>query len=127
MISRRPLLAGLALAMLGPRVEGMPMEESILYGLIGKIKARAGMRAALIDILTGGSDAMPGCLVYIVAEDSKDPDGIWISEVWDSKASHDASLNLPGVKVAIGQGRAMILGFESSVETRPLSLGIARE
>ncbi len=121
MIERRPLLAGLALALLGGHATGMAMEEAhALYGMIGKIKAKPGMRAALLAILAGGTAAMPGCLAYIVGEDVRDADGIWISEVWDSKASHDASLALPAVKAAIAEGRPMIAGFETSAETRVL-------
>ncbi len=44
--------------------------------------------------------AMPGCLSYVVARDPKDPDAIWITEVWDSKESHAASLQLPAVREA---------------------------
>ena len=40
---------------------------------------------------------MPGCLSYIVATDPADANAIWITEAWDSKASHDASLSLPQV------------------------------
>lgn len=111
------MLAGLALALLADRAIAMPMEEQ-LYGMIGKMKAKPGMRAELIGLLLNGTAGMPGCLAYIVAEDVGDPDGIWISEIWDSKASHDASLKLPAVQEAIAKGRPMIAGFETSVETR---------
>lgn len=117
MITRRPVLAGLALALLADRAIAVPMEEPF-YGMIGKMKAKPGMRAELIALLLTGTAGMPGCLAYIVAEDLGDPDGIWLSEIWDSKASHDASLNLPAVREAIEKGRPMIAGFETSVETR---------
>lgn len=122
MIGRRPVLAGLALAMLGgPALakEG-GVEEEILYGLIGKMKAHPGKRGELIAILTAGTAAMPGCRAYIVAEDLNDADGIWISEVWDSKQHHADSLKLPAVQAAIAKGRPLIAGFESHVETRPV-------
>ena len=31
---------------------------------------------------------MPGCLSYVVAKDPADENAIWITEVWDSQASH---------------------------------------
>jgi len=122
MITRRPVLAGLALAVLGgaaPAREGGPMEEPF-YGLIGKMNAHPGKRAELIALLTRGTGDMPGCMAYIVAEDAKDPDGIWISEVWRTKQHHADSLKLPTVRDAIAQGRALIAGFETQIETRPV-------
>ena len=123
MISRRPLLAGLALAMLGgPALakEAVMEEVEAPYGMIGKMTAVAGKRDELVSILGSGTGAMPGCLAYLVAEDAKDPNAIWITEIWDSKAHHDASLQLPAVRDAIAKGRPLIAGFELSVETRPL-------
>ena len=63
---------------------------------------------------------MPGCLSYVVAEDPADGNAIWITEVWDSKASHGASLSLPAVKDAIARGRPLIAGFGDRIETTPI-------
>lgn len=91
-----------------------------MYGLIGKMRAVSGQRDALIDILTEGVSAMPGCLSYVVAQDPSDPDVIWVTEVWDSQESHRASLSLSSVKDAIARGRPLIAGFEQHVETVPV-------
>lgn len=91
-----------------------------MYGLIGKIKAAAGRREELIDILIGGVSGMPGCLNYIVSRDLEDEDALWVTEVWDSKASHQASLTLPSVQEAIQEGRPLIAGFEQRVELEPV-------
>jgi len=90
-----------------------------MYGLIGKIIAKAGQRDTLIKILLEGSSDMPGCLSYIVSKDSEEEDAIWVTEVWDSKESHQASLSLPSVKEAISQGRPMIEGFGMQAEMEP--------
>ena len=74
-----------------------------MYGLIGKMRATPGQRDALIAILVEGVSSMPGCLSYVVAQDPKDPDAIWITEVWDSKESHKASLSLSSVQDAIAR------------------------
>jgi quinol monooxygenase YgiN len=120
---RRTVLAGLAIALIDPaayaRSESME-EIDAPYGMIGKMTAQPGKRSALIAILSSGTGAMPGCLAYLVAEDAKEPDAIWITEIWESKAAHDASLALPAVKGAIAKGRPMIAGFALSVETRPV-------
>jgi quinol monooxygenase YgiN len=91
-----------------------------MYGLIGKMNAKPGGRDALAAILLGGSGSMPGCLSYIIASDPADADGLWITEVWDSQESHQASLKLPEVQDAIAKGRPLIAGFSNRVETVPL-------
>ena len=91
-----------------------------LYGLIGKMKVVPGQREALIAILLDGTGGMPGCLSYVVAQDSKDPDAVWITEVWESAERHKASLSLPAVQRAIARGRPLIAGFGERFETRPV-------
>lgn len=122
--ARRPVLAGLAVAMLGGAAfaqETPEMEETLpTFGMIGKMKAQPGKRAELIGILTSGTESMPGCFAYLIAEDAKDPDAIWITEIWDNAASHKASLELPSVRAAIAKGRPLIAAFEISAETRPV-------
>jgi len=98
-----------------------------MYGLIGKMTAAEGKRDELITILTANS-SMPGCLSYIVAKDPADANAIWITEVWDSKESHAASLKLPAVQAAIAKGRPMITGFSDSHETQPVGgIGLPRK
>ena len=91
-----------------------------MYGLIGKMTAVAGQRDALASILLESTGSLPGCLSYIIATDPADADALWITEVWDSQASHQASLTLPAVKAAIEKGRPLIAGFSSRVETSPI-------
>lgn len=91
-----------------------------MYGLIGKMTATPGQRDAFAAILLEGMGAMPGCLSYIVAQDPADPDALWITEVWDSAESHQASLKLPAVQAAIAKGRSLIAGFSDRHETVPI-------
>ena len=101
--------------------------SSAMYGLIGKMRAQPGKRADLIAILLEGTDEMPGCLAYIVAEDAAEADAIWITEVWTDEAAHKASLKLPVVQAAIAKGRPMIAGFDSQTVLRPVGgLGLKR-
>ena len=90
------------------------------HGLIGKMTAAPGRRDELVAILLDGVAAMPGCLSYVVATDPADGDGIWITEVWDSAASHTASLALPSVREAIRKGRPLIAGFGPTTTTVPI-------
>jgi quinol monooxygenase YgiN len=121
---RRILLAALiALPLMAASqsIQAQPeLNKSAMYGLIGKIKTQPGQRDRLSAILLKGTSAMPGCLSYIVANDPQDPDAIWITEVWDSVESHNASLALPAVKQAMVEGRPLITGFGERFETQPL-------
>lgn len=118
-IDRRMMLGGTAAMMAWPG-GAFAVEENHMFGMIGRMKAVAGQRDALLDILLNGSGAMPGCLSYIVAKDLSDPDAIWITEAWDSKESHDASLKLPQVRDAIARARPLIAGFDSGATTQPM-------
>ena len=91
-----------------------------MYGLIAKMIATPDQRDALIAILLEGIAEMPGCRSYVVAKDPTDASAIWITEVWDSKASHEASLSLPSVQKAIARGKPLIAKFAESVETNPV-------
>jgi quinol monooxygenase YgiN len=99
---------------------GAPVEAQQMYGLIGSMNAVSGRRDDLIAILTEGVSNMHGCLSYVLAKDSKDESKIWVTEVWDSKDSHDASLSLPSVTKAISAARPMISAFGSQVITTPV-------
>lgn len=124
-VARRSFVGGgLAVAVLGKGALAMD-NGTMMWGMIARIKAQPGQRAALAAILAGNPGTMPGCLAYIVSEDLADADALWVTEYWDSKASHDASLSLPAVKDAITKGRPLIAGFERGAELRPIS-GLAR-
>lgn len=91
-----------------------------MYGLIGKINAVPGKRDELIEILLEGMQNMPGCRSYIVAKDPDHADALWVTEVWEDRASHQASLSLVSVQEAIARGRPLIAGFGERFETEPV-------
>ena len=91
-----------------------------MYGLIGKMLVVPGHRDELVEILLDGVSGMPGCRSYVVATDPTNPDAIWITELWDSAAMHQASLSLPSVQAAIAKGRKLIAGFGERFETVPV-------
>ena len=121
-MARREFLVGVAgaagLTVVAPTRFGEDGAE--MYGLIGKMTAMAGRRDELLAILTESVGEMPGCLSYIVAKDTIDSDAIWITEAWDSKASHDASLSLPQVRQSIARAKPLIAGFGNGVVTTPV-------
>jgi quinol monooxygenase YgiN len=91
-----------------------------MYGLIGKFKAQPGQRDALIGAMLDDDSVIPGCHSFVVARDPTDADTVWITEVWDSQASHKASLELPSVKASIARAMPLIASFDQHVETEPV-------
>ena len=120
-LGRRGFVGGaVAIAVIGQAAAAMT-GDGTMFGTIGRIKAIAGKRDALAAILASGSGEMPGCISYIIAEDLADADALWVTEIWESKEAHQASLSLPVVREAIGKGRPLIAGFDSGAQTRPIS------
>lgn len=122
MVDRREFLAFSTAAILG---WSLPHERDLegtgrMYGIIGKIVAVEGRSDELADILIEGVAEMPGCLSYVVASDRENDDALWVTEVWDTEASHEASLSLPSVQEAMRKGRPLIAEFEERVVTEPL-------
>jgi quinol monooxygenase YgiN len=116
---RRVLVVGGAFALAAPRASSG--KESAMYGLIGQMLAAPGKRDELIAILAEGTADMPGCRSYVVARDPANPDAIWITEVWDTRAQHEGSLKLPAVQAAIAKARPIIAGFGHRFETEPVA------
>jgi quinol monooxygenase YgiN len=121
---RREFLTTAGAAAVAPL--GLPWDHvtteagSTMYGLIGKMSAVAGQLDVLAAILVEGTQAMPGCLSYVIATDPADADALWITQVWDTAESHKASLALPAVQAAIARARPLIAGFSNRVETVPI-------
>lgn len=127
MIGRREILAflsasGVAAILPGCMTMGMEtMEEVIAYGIIGQMQVQPGKRDELIAILSQGTRDMPGNLAYVISRDRADENAIWITEYWESKEAHTASLELEPVQAAIAKGRPMIAGFGHRFEVTPVA------
>lgn len=62
------------------------------------------------------------------AKGSADENVVWVTETWDSQASHDASLTLPAVKNSITQAKPLIAGFQKVATTTPVAgVGLPRK
>jgi quinol monooxygenase YgiN len=82
------------------------------YGYIGSMKTQPGQRDEVVAILLVGTDGLRdhGCHLYVVSVSETDEDTIWVSEVWESKEHHDASLQLPETKASISKAIPMLTG-----------------
>jgi quinol monooxygenase YgiN len=118
-MERRTFVERLAAVMLTSGL-ACSQEANGMWGMIVKITLVPGKRAEMIAILKESAADMQGCLSYIVAKDAADENAIWVNEVWDSIASHDASLSLPAVKSAIPRTKAIVSNFEKIAITNPV-------
>ena len=91
-----------------------------MHGLIGKMLAHPGKRDELLSLLLSEIGEMPGCFSYVIATDPANENAIWITEVWDSDASHKASLSIPAVKATIARAMPLIAGFGERFVTTPV-------
>ncbi|WP_377513887.1 putative quinol monooxygenase [Micromonospora vulcania] len=82
------------------------------YGYIGSMKTTPGHRDDVVAILLSGVDGLreAGCDLYVVSVSTTDDVTIWVSEVWQSKEHHAASLQLPETRAAIGKAMPMLTG-----------------
>lgn len=88
----------------------------MVFGYLGSMKAKPGHRDEVVSILLSASESLTaaGCHLYVVGVAESDDQTIYVSEVWESKQHHDASLQLPETKAAIGTAMPMLTGeFDS--------------
>lgn len=94
-----------------------------MYGLHGKMVAHAGQRDALVEMLMTGAESLrqfEGCLIYVISIVEDDPNAIWVTEMWQSQAEHQASLTLESVRALITQARPLIAAMPEHMEFTPL-------
>lgn len=94
----------LLLMQCSPMCNFVNMENAPKYGLHGKLSAKEGKGEELAKILLDASKLMATsktCYLYVVSRDSINPNDIWVTEIWESKADHDNSLNIQGVRELI--------------------------
>jgi quinol monooxygenase YgiN len=92
-----------------------------MYGLIAKMTLFPGKREEVIVLLAESSANMPGCFSYVIANDAADENILWVTEVWESRASHAASLTLRAVQAAIPRVKPLVAKFERVAETEPVA------
>ena len=82
------------------------------FGYIASMRTKPTRRDDVVSILLSGTEGLKaaGCSSYVVGIDEQDPDVIWVTEVWASRESHAASLELPATREAIAKAMPMLTG-----------------
>lgn len=91
-----------------------------MYGLITRLTAHPGRRDELGLCLLDPNLKRPGCHSYVVAQDLRETDTLWVTEVWMNEATHDAwsaSIHETG---ALRPALALIAVFGDTTFTRPI-------
>ncbi len=88
------------------------------FGMYARLVAKPGQRDAFTAILLRGGDGMRahGCQLYVVNHPTDNADAVWVTEVWDSREAHAASLQLPETRQAIGEAMPLLTGAFESIE-----------
>jgi quinol monooxygenase YgiN len=92
------------------------------FGLYSKIRAQAGQRDALIAVLLEGANVLQqdaACYLYIVNVSATEPDTVWVTEAWRSRADHETSLTREDITPILLRGRPLIASFER-IELEPI-------
>lgn len=88
-------------------------------GVIAHIVAKPGQRDALIEALRP-MVGMKGCIDLVVAKDPKNPDAIWLTELWESKELHDAAGAAEPFKSVMANIRPLLVGIDQNYTTVPV-------
>lgn len=93
-----------------------------MFGLINRFVAHPGRRDDLVAAMTRDVGPLPGCRSFVVAHDPRDPDAVWITEAWDSRAAWEASVEIPAVKASIEVALPLVRDWGEAVETEVVSI-----
>lgn len=81
------------------------------FAMFGKLTAHPGKREELAKMMLESQETlsgMDGCIYYILHEAEEDPDLLWITELWESREAHAASLQNEQVRELIGRCMPLI-------------------
>jgi len=83
------------------------------YFLHGKLTAKQGHGKELANILMEASALVSnakGSILYVISLDEKNPNDVFVTEIWESKEDHDNSLNAEGIKELIMKAMPILDG-----------------
>ncbi|WP_167133404.1 putative quinol monooxygenase [Paramicrobacterium chengjingii] len=96
------------------------------FANVGTLGTVPGKRDELVAHLTRRSDQLTeiGCLAYEVGINDEEPNTVFVVELWESDAAHQASLAVPAVQESIVAARPLLSGdfggFSFDVAGSPL-------
>src|SRR5665213_2185089 len=88
------------------------------YGYINKFTTLSGKREELMTVLLKVAKALEinsDCLQYLIST-VREPETLYVTEIWTSKQAHDASLEPADVKAVIAQAMPLIASISNIAE-----------
>lgn len=92
------------------------------YGMHGHFRAQPGQGEALAAVLLQAAELLADvdeCRLYMVSRSIDDDDKVWVTEAWESREAHDASLEDERIRALITRALPLIAGPPVSTELRP--------
>ena len=89
------------------------------YALINKLKAKPGKRGEVIKLLLESGMSFQdntSCIFFLVFEDAKDPNVIWVEDLWTSREDHATALARPELKPFIAKAITLLEGMPEQIE-----------
>ena len=75
------------------------------FGMTTRVTVQPGQREVLVDLLLAIAvrvEAIPGCYLYVVSTSEEEPEAVWVSEAWRSKAQYEIWMSRPDVMQLFG-------------------------
>lgn len=92
------------------------------FGMYVKFTTQPGRQGEFVQLLleaAAGMQAVKECELYIVGVSETEPETVWVTEVWNDAAAHQASLQNEEAKALIQRARPLIAAAEQ-IRLRPL-------
>lgn len=86
------------------------------FGMTTKVVVHEGQRDVLVDLLLTVAErasAVPGCYLYVISNSEEEPDAVWVSEAWRSRAHYEAWMCRPDV-VQLVEAMASLIAIRSN-------------
>jgi quinol monooxygenase YgiN len=93
------------------------------YALINRLTTKPGKRDEVIKVLLEAGKPFQenvACILYLVYEDVKDPNVIWVEDLWTSKEEHTTALAKPEVRPFVAQAIPLLEGLPEQIEVAPV-------
>lgn len=110
------LAMALALLLAAPATAATAPEYD---GVVAHILAKPGQRDALIDAMRP-LVAMKGCIDLVIAKDPANEDGIWLTEIWESKQLHEEAATGEVFTKALANMRPLMISIDQNYKTVPV-------
>jgi quinol monooxygenase YgiN len=84
------------------------------------VEGRGDELEALLLAAAAGLEGEGRCRMYVVSRSPDRPETVWVTELWDSREAHQASLRSPATRELIGRAMELMAASPSATALRPV-------